>query len=176
MVKKFRNKDLATRLGVSGTLVSLVLNNKADQQGIRKETQEKVLSLAKQMGYFESLSERNEISPVEEKPGVLGMLVPSLNDPFVIQIAPYLQTAFSSIGVGFSIITKDPDDARYDRLVGAFKKFYSGLILLGDAADDSTIRTLRATDYPFILLERQVKTLRLNTVTTDSVCRSQSGY
>jgi LacI family transcriptional regulator len=168
MVKKFRNKDLATRLGVSGTLVSLVLNNKADQQGIRKETQEKVLSLARQMGYFESLSERNEPSPVEEKPGVLGMLVPSLNDPFVIQIAPYLQTAFSSIGVGFSIITKDPDDTRYDRLVGAFKKFYSGLILLGDAADDSTIRTLRATDYPFILLERHVKTLRLNTVSTDS--------
>ena len=168
MRKKFRNKDLAARLGVSGTLVSLVLNNKADQQGIRKETQEKVLSLARQMGYFESVAERNEISPVEEKPGVLGMLVPSLNDPFVIQIAPYLQRAFSSIGVGFSIITKDPDDARYDRLVSAFKKFYSGLILLGDTADDSTIRTLRATDYPFILLERHIKSLRLNTVCTDS--------
>jgi LacI family transcriptional regulator len=169
MGKKFRNKDLAARLGVSGTLVSLVLNNKADQQGIRKETQEKVLSLAKQMGYFESLSEKHEVSPVEEKPGVLGMLVPSMNDPFVIQIAPYLQKAFTSIGVGFSIITKDPDDTRYDRLVGAFKKFYSGLILLGEAADDTTIRTLRSTDYPFILLERHVKTLRLNTVNTDSI-------
>lgn len=167
-MKKFRNKDLATRLGVSGTLVSLVLNNKADQQGIRKETQEKVLLLAKQMGYFESLSDRQETSPVQEKPGILAMLVPSMNDPFVIQIAPYLQKAFSSIGVGFSIVTRDPDDTRYDRLVGAFKKFYSGLILLGDAADDSTIRALRATDYPFILLERQVKTLRLNTVNTDS--------
>jgi LacI family transcriptional regulator len=168
MAKKFRNKDLATRLGVSGTLVSLVLNNKADQQGIRKETQEKVLSLAKQMGYFESLNEKNETSPVEEKPGILGMLVPSLNDPYVIQIAPYLQKAFSSIGVGFSIITRDPDDIRYDRLVSAFKKFYSGLILLGDAADDSTIRTLRSTDYPFILLEKHVRSLRLNTVITDS--------
>jgi LacI family transcriptional regulator len=168
MVKKIRNKDLATRLGVSGTLVSLVLNNKADQQGIRKETQEKVLLLAKQMGYFESLNDRHEPSPVEEKPGVLAMLVPSLNDPFVIQIAPYLQKAFSSIGVGFSIVTRDPDDRRYDRFVGAFKKFYSGLILLGDAADDTTIRTLRATDYPFILLEKHIKTLRLNTVNTDS--------
>jgi LacI family transcriptional regulator len=168
MGKKFRNKDLATRLGVSGTLVSLVLNNKADQQGIRKETQEKVLSLARQMGYFEALAVRHEVSPVEEKPGVLGMLVPSLNDPFVIQIAPYLQKAFLSIGVGFSIVTKDPDDMRYDRLVGAFKKFYSGLILLGDAADESTIRSLRATDYPFILLERNIKTQRLNTVSTDS--------
>ena len=48
MAKKFKNKDLAARLGVSGTLVSLVLNNKADLHGIRKETQEKVLALARQ--------------------------------------------------------------------------------------------------------------------------------
>jgi LacI family transcriptional regulator len=173
MGKKFKNKDLAARLGVSGTLVSLVLNNKADQQGIRKDTQEKVLMLARQMGYFESVQEKNETSPVEEKPGVLGMIVPSINDPFVVQLTPYLQKAFSSIGVGFSIVTKDPDDQRYDRLVGAFKKFYSGLILLGDAADEGTIRALRTTDYPFVLLEKPSKTLRLNTVNTDTVVGAQ---
>jgi LacI family transcriptional regulator len=173
MGKKFKNKDLAARLGVSGTLVSLVLNNKADQQGIRKDTQEKVLMLARQMGYYDSLQEKNETSPVEDKPGVLGMIVPSISDPFVIQITPFLQKAFSSIGVGFSIVTKDPDDQRYDRLVGAFKKFYSGLILLGDAADEATIRALRTTDYPFVLLERPSKTLRLNTVSTDTVAGAQ---
>jgi LacI family transcriptional regulator len=173
MGKKFKNKDLAARLGVSGTLVSLVLNNKADQQGIRKDTQEKVFMLARQMGYYESLNEKNESSPVEEKPGVLGMIVPSINDPFVVQITPYLQKAFSSIGVGFSIVTKDPDDQRYDRLVGAFKKFYSGLILLGDAADEATIRALRTTDYPFVLLEKPSKTLRLNTVSTDTIAGAQ---
>lgn len=169
MGKKFKNKDLATRLGVSGTLVSLVLNNKADQQGIRKDTQEKVMALARQMGYFDTLHEKNETSAVEENPGVFGMIATSLSDPFVIQIVPYLQKAFSSIGVGFSIVTKDPDDQRYDRLVGAFKKFYSGLILLGDAADESTIRSLRSTDYPFVLLEKTIKTLRLNTICTDTV-------
>ena len=173
MGKKFKNKELAARLGVSGTLVSLVLNNKADQQGIRKDTQEKVLMLARQMGYYETLQEKNEISPVEEKPGVLGMIVPSITDPFVIQITPFLQKAFSSIGVGFSIVTKDPDDQRYDRLVGAFKKFYSGLILVGDAADDATIRALRTTDYPFVLLEKPLKSLRLNTVSTDTVAGAQ---
>src|SRR5665811_210035 len=173
MGKKFRSKDLAARLGVSGTLVSLVLNNKADQQGIRKDTQEKVLMLARQMGYFESIREKNETSPVEEKPGVFGMIVSSITDPFVNQITPYLQKAFSSIGVGFSIVTKDSDDQRYDRLVGAFKKFYSGLILLGDAADETTIRTLRSSDYPFIILEKNLKTLRLNTVSTDTVAGAQ---
>jgi len=82
-------------------------------------------------------------------------------------ITPYLQKAFSSIGLGFSIVTKDPDDQRYDRLIGAFRKFFSGMILVGETADDSTIRILRSTDYPFILLEKNIKTGRLNTINTD---------
>ena len=167
MGKKYKNKDLAAKLGVSGTLVSLVLNNKADQHGIKKDTQEKVIALARQMGYFASLDENNEVSPVEEKPGIIGMIVPSLSDPFVAGITPYLQKAFASIGLGFSIVTRDPDDQRFDRLTSSFRKFFSGMILVGEAADDSTIRNLRTTDYPFILLEKMPKTLRLNTVCTD---------
>jgi LacI family transcriptional regulator len=168
MRKKIKNKDLANRLGVSGTLVSLVLNNKADQHGIKKETQERVLALARQMGYFDVVKDKTEVSPAEEKPGVIGMIVPALNDPFVYEITPFLQKAFSSIGVGFSIITKDPDDQRYNRLVGAFKRFYTGLILVGEAADDYTIRSLRTASYPFVLLEKSFKMLRLNTVATDT--------
>lgn len=169
MGKKIKNKDLALRLGVSCTLVSLVLNNKADQHGIRKDTQERVLSLARQMGYFNESDDKAEVYPVEEKPGVIGMIVPSIHDPFIYEITPYLQKSFSSIGIGFSIITKDPDDQRYARLVAAFKKFYSGLILVGEAADDQTIRMLRSTDYPFILLEKHSVRQRLNTVSTDTI-------
>lgn len=169
MGKRFKNKDLAARLGVSSTLVSLVLNNKADEQGIKKETQEKVLTMARQMGFFSKSKAEDEPSyPVEEKPGVLGMLVPSLNDPFVMQITPFLQKAFASIGVGFSLVTKDIDDQRYDRLVTAFRKFYSGLILYGETADENTVRSLRNADYPFIILEKNFRTLRLNTVSTDN--------
>jgi len=168
MRKKIKNKDLANRLGVSGTLVSLVLNNKADQHGIKKETQERVLALARQMGYFDVVKDKTEVSPAEEKPGVIGMIVPALSDPFVYEITPFLQKAFSSIGVGFSIITKDPDDQRYNRLVGAFKRFFTGLILVGEAADDYTIRSLRTASYPFVLLEKSFKMLRLNTVSTDT--------
>jgi LacI family transcriptional regulator len=167
MGKKFKNKDLANRLGVSSTLVSLVLNNKADQHGIRKDTQERVLSLARQMGFFDLQQDKDKTSPVEEKPGVIGMIVSSLHDPFIYEIAPYFQKAFTSIGIGFSITTKDPDDQRYNRLVGSFRKFYSGLILVGEAADDYTIRTLRGSDYPLVLLEKTLPNLRLNTVTTD---------
>lgn len=167
MGKKVKNKDIAEKLGVSSTLVSLVLNNKADQHGIRKDTQEKVLALARQLGYFDLLKDKLESSPVEDTPGIIGMVVPSTREPYIYELIPFLQKAFSSIGVGFSLITKDPDDERYNRLIASFKKFYSGLIIVGDAADDNTIRSLRATGYPFVLLERSVQQMRLNTVCTD---------
>ncbi len=174
MGKKVKNKDLAARLGVSCTLVSLVLNNKADQHGIRKDTQERVLALARQMGYFSTVNEGESTHPVEEKPGVIGMIVPSMHDPFIYELTPYLQKAFSSIGIGFSVISKDPDDQRYNRIISAFKKFYSGLILVGDSADDYTIRVLKNSDYPFVLLEKTVSRLRLNTVVTDIAAGAES--
>ncbi|HPY68326.1 MAG TPA: LacI family DNA-binding transcriptional regulator [Bacteroidales bacterium] len=167
MGKKLKNKDLAAKLGVSSTLVSLVLNNKADQHGIKKETQERVLALARQMGYFDLLKEKNETSPVEEKPGVIGMIIPDHPDPFIYQITPYLQKAFSSIGIGFSIITKDNDERRYSRFINSFRKFFTGLILVGDAADETTVRSLRSSGYPFVLLEKSLKALPLNSVCSD---------
>ncbi len=168
MGKKVKNKDIADKLGVSSTLVSLVLNNKADQHGIRKDTQERVLALARQMGYFDLQKSENEISPVEEKPGLIGMIIPAQCDPFIYKIAPYLEKAFMSIGVGFSLIARDIDDRRYNRLMHSLKKFYTGLILVGDTADEQTVRYLRSSSYPFVLLEKSMKTLPLNSVCTDN--------
>jgi LacI family transcriptional regulator len=169
MGKKVKNKDIAARLGLSGTLVSLVLNNKADQHGIKKETQERVLAVARQMGYFTAAAERGESVPAEEKPGIIGMIVPSMNDPFIYEITPYLQKAFSSIGLGFSVFTRDNDDLRFNRLTTSLKKFFSGMILVGNAADDSVVRSLNRDAYPIVLLEKSVKRMRLNTVCTDRI-------
>ena len=151
MVKKPKNKELATRLGVSDTLVSLVLNNKADQYGIGRETQEKVLALARKMGFFESSAD-DELFPVIERPGIVGMIVPSFDDPFVLQISQYLEKAFLKIGMGFSIITKDSDDLRFDRHIVTFMRFFSGIILFGDTAEESLINIFRPKKFPFILI------------------------
>ncbi len=167
MGKKLKNKDIAARLGLSGTLVSLVLNNKADQHGIKKETQERVLAVARQMGYFSEVAAKGEIAATDEKPGIIGMIVPSMNDPFIYEITPYLQKAFTSIGLGFSVFTRDPDDLRFSRLTTSLKKFFSGMILMGDAGEDQVIRSLNRDDYPLVLLEKTIKRLRLNTVCTD---------
>jgi hypothetical protein len=60
------------------------------------------------MGYFDLVMEKSESSPVEERPGIIGMVIPATRDPFIYEISPYLQKAFESIGFLFTVITKDP--------------------------------------------------------------------
>jgi len=119
------------------------------------------------MGYFELGNENGHTLPIEDKPGVIAMVVPSLNDPFVTGILPHLQKSFATVGFGFCVISKDADDARYDRMINAFKKFYSGMILVGEVADDKTIRTLKSTDYPFVVIDKENPATRLNAVNCD---------
>ena len=168
MAKKVKVKDIAAKVGFSSTLVSLVLNNKADQHGIKRETQERVMLVAHQMGYFQQKIADTPEKEAEESPGLVGMIVPSLNDPFIVDLIPYVQKALASIGIGFSVMTRDPFDRRFSRFVGGFKKLFSGLILVSEAADETTVRALRATDYPFIIMETELQNMRLNTVKSDS--------
>jgi len=50
-MNKVSLKDIAESLGVSKALVSLVLNNKGDERGINKQTQQKVRDKAKELNY-----------------------------------------------------------------------------------------------------------------------------
>ncbi|MDZ7634954.1 MAG: LacI family DNA-binding transcriptional regulator [Bacteroidales bacterium] len=58
---------------------------------------------------------------------------------------------------------------RFNRLTNSLKKFFSGMILVGNAADDSVVRALNRDSYPLVLLEKSVKRMRLNTVCTNRV-------
>lgn len=149
MGKKLRIKDIAERLGVSSTLVSLVLNNKGEKYGIRKETREKVLYVAREMGYFKE----KELFPAQQKPGVAVFLVSKLDHTFVQQITPALHACFENMGMGFSVMQTDRDELRFHRQLTASMRFYSAFVLQASAADDWVITALRKQGIPFVVLE-----------------------
>ena len=167
MAKKVKIKDIAAKLGLSSTLVSMVLNNKADKHGIKTETQKRVVALATRMGYFENAKIDATKDIAEVGPGIIGMVVHSLKDPFIAEISDHLRKAFASLGYGFSIITWDKRDNRYKRVASNLRRIFSGVILAGDAADDDLIRVLKTSDFPFVILEKSNVNLRLNIVRTD---------
>ncbi len=167
MSKKVRIKDIAERLGLSSTLVSLVLNNKANQQGIKTQTQEKVIAMAHSMGYFEAGDSLYKPDSHVLSPGIVGMIVSSLKDPFIIEMSEHLRRAFASIGFGFSILTLDNDDARYSKIVSSIKRMFSAVVLTGDSADEEIVRSLKASSFPFLILEKADVNLRSNEVVSD---------
>ncbi|MBP5589464.1 MAG: LacI family DNA-binding transcriptional regulator [Bacteroidales bacterium] len=122
MQKKIKIKDISRRINLSDTTVSLVLNNRGDQYGIKRETQEKVLMLAKKLGYFDQKAEK---SPIERAPGVIGVVLQSLTDCSHLALSSHLRDVFYYIGFGFYVIIMDSDRDRYVRLMSSYMDFYS---------------------------------------------------
>lgn len=166
MAKRVKIKDIAGKCGFSNTLVSLVLNNKAALYGIKADTQEKVIYAARQMGYFEDVKpERSKTSSLSASN--VGMIVPDLDSHFLFELGPSLVRAFSSIGLLFSIIPRNTNVQIFSMFLDDIKKMYSGVILMGDAADDLTVSRLKEKHFPFLVLEKKLTGHRINEIYTD---------
>lgn len=181
MEKRVKIKDIAERCGFSSTLVSLVLNDKASRYGIKPDTQEKVLYTARQMGYFgdkPGQQTRARRTDSKTRASIIAMIVPGFNDHFIFKIAPLLDRAFSSIGMSFTLISRNENDQKFKLLVDALKNTYTGLIIYGNAADDMLIRELKTSGFPFVVLEKTVVNHRINLVSSDNekACRMLAAH
>ena len=70
MTKRLNSYDVARAAGVSRTVVSLVVNGKADKYGIAKETQERVRAVVRQTGYVPNMFIRDMFLKRRELIGV----------------------------------------------------------------------------------------------------------
>jgi len=101
-MKKETLHSIAQRAGVSVTTVSRVLNDSARKYRISKMTEQKVLQLAKQCAYApKSLAK----SMKESKSSIIGLVVPSLAEPFFASIASLIIR--SNAGQGYTTIIVD---------------------------------------------------------------------
>lgn len=147
--KKILIKDVARRANVSPTLVSLVLNNKADRYGIKRETQEFVMEMARRMGYFSADS--LQLCPAQTTPGIMGIVVSDINYT-ALQIAQNIRENLSEKGFSFAIVFGTPACSSYLRQIESYSLFFSGLIFVGDTATKSVVSTLLAKNYPFVVI------------------------
>lgn len=73
-------RDIAEKVGLSATSVSLVLNNKPSR--ITDESKQKIIKAAKEMGYIHK-EKKIEPKPMKEK--IIGVIHPNLNNLFLNQ-------------------------------------------------------------------------------------------
>lgn len=166
-MKKVSIGTIAEQLGVSKTLVSLVLNGKGDQFGISKPTQEAVRKLAEELDYQPSRMARGLRTG---RSNLIGLIVADIANPFYSRIARSIEDIASRSGYHLMVCSSDEDTAKELQLIRLLKdsQGVDGIILSTTQQDPTPLLNLRKNNYPLVLIDRVLPKLEKPSVVVDN--------
>ncbi len=166
-MKKSSLEDVAKALGVSKTLVSMVLNGKATQYGISKKTEERVWKMVEEMGFKPNATARKLRTG---KSNVLGLIVADISNPFYAKIARSVEDAANKKGYHMLICSSDENPKREADLISilADQHQVDGLIVSSTLDDPQMFDKLTLQKTPFLLLDREFASGLFPSVTVDN--------
>lgn len=166
-MKKSSLEDVAKALGVSKTLVSMVLNGKASQYGISKKTEERVWKMVDEMGFKPNATARKLRTG---KSNVLGLIVADISNPFYAKIARSVEDAANKKGYHMLICSSDENPKREADLISilADQHQVDGLIVSSTLDDPQLFDRLKKQNTPFLLLDREFSDDSFPSVTVDN--------
>lgn len=166
-MKKVSIGTIAERLGVSKTLVSLVLNDKGDQFGISKQTQETVRKLAAELDYQPSRMARG-LRTGRSK--IIGLIVADIANPFYSRIARSIEDIASRSGYHLMVCSSDEDPEKELQLIRLLKDSQGadGIILSTTQHTAVPLLPLRKNGYPLVLIDRILPKLEKPSVVVDN--------
>jgi len=150
--KRISLDDIAVSLGVSRSLVSLVLNNKDAKHGISAKTKQKVLAKAKELNYKPNHFARGLRLG---KSFTLGLIVSDIANGFYSRIARNLEDLAEENGYNLITCSTDEDIERELRLIKLLReKQVDGLIISSSQDNPIEFKRLRAEGFPVVLIDR----------------------
>lgn len=151
-MKKVFLKDIAKDLNVSKTAVSLVLNNKGDENKISQNTQQKILAYAKKHNYVPNQLARGLSRGKSE---TIGLIIPNISDTFYAKIAGFIEKKAKERGytVVFSSSNEDPKKEA-ELIRSMLNRQVEGLIIASTQQNKQEIRSLKDGNFPFVLIDR----------------------
>ena len=151
--KRVTSQDVADAAGVSRTTVSLVLNNVEGIQ-ISEETRQKVVSVARELGYVPDAAARALAS---RRAQIIGLVLTRsthhiTSDAFLTQILDGLIGVVHSHGLRLLIDIVEPQHQKEAYLQLVRSKHIDGLILSGPRFDDEALQDLEEQSFPTVLM------------------------
>jgi len=143
-------EDIAKRAGVSKTAVSFAFN---DPARLSEATAEKILSVAKELGYAPHPVAR---SLSKQRTGVIGVLVPQdiatmLENPFFIQFLRGIGQV--SLEEGVFVLLAAPVRGSLQKAVD--RAAVDGFVVMGLGARDPVVDLLQRRETPFVLVDSE---------------------
>lgn len=150
MNKKVNIKDIARLANVSHTTVSRALNNKSR---IRQETKEKILSIAKELGYRPNLIAR---SLVMRRSKTLGLVITNISNPFYTELAQGIEKTATQWGYNIILCSTQSDISNEKQYIEMLRsKGVDGIIFSSAHMQDSNIVALAEEGFPIVLVNRR---------------------
>lgn len=147
VMKKVSLNDLAQHLGVSKTLISLVLNGKGDQYGINKDVQKKVREKAIELNYRPNQTARSLRSG---KTNTIGLVVDDLSDNYQSNLFKALEVEASE--KGYSLLVTSSKDASNDIITSLIGKSVDGIIF-NSARFNKSLAMLLKNKFPVVSMK-----------------------
>ncbi len=171
--KKISISDIAKSLGVSKTLVSMVINNRGDINGISKKTQKRVWEKVKEVNYKPNMLARGLRLG---KSNTIGLIVSDISNTFYSKIARNIERYAEERGYNLIICSTDEDLPRENRMINMLKdRHVDGIIISSSQKESTEFDTLLKENYPFVLIDRYIPALESNYVGVDNIKGTYDG-
>ncbi|PID56893.1 LacI family transcriptional regulator [candidate division KSB3 bacterium] len=150
-------KDIAKRAGVSATTVSLVLNQGSNSR-ISEDTQNKILHIAKELGYHSSKAVPN--SPLTVPPAI-GLVFTDITNPFFTALAGVIEDVASRYGYNIILCNTQRNlKKEQEYLHVLIRRRIDGLIIAPVDVQESNVEDFIAQNIPVVFIDRFISSQR----------------
>ena len=166
MKKSVTIVDIAKVLGVSTTLVSMVLSGKGVENRISKKASEKVVETAKKLGY-----KPNQIARALRtgKSSILGLLVADISNPFFSQIARLIENEADKHQYQVMFASSDENREKFKKLGDALiSRKVDGMIIVPVMNSQDIIAGWHSMGIPMVSIDRYFSSLNIPCAVTDN--------
>ena len=159
-------KDIARKVGVSPTTVSLVLNQRSDSR-ISEDTRNKILEAVKELGYQPTKPSKS--IPIAIPP-TIGFVITDITNPFFTELANVVEDVASRYG--YNIILGNTRESLKDEtelLKVLWRRRVDGLIIAPVDDQASNLQDFLNHEIPVVLVDRYLQTVETSAVILDNV-------
>ncbi len=158
--RKILLNDVAKAVGVSKTLVSIVINGKAKQYRISEKMEKRVFEVVNEMNYSPNLVAQNLRGG---KSQLIGVIVTDISNPFYSMISRIIEDKANELSYTVLFSSSDENLVNTKKLIKVLiNKGVDGLIIVPCDGSEEIIKNLQEDNIPLVLLDRYFPNLEIS--------------
>lgn len=165
-MKKASLNDIATKLGVSKTLVSFVLNGKAKEYRISEDICQRVMDVAKELNYTPNRIAQG-LRTGNTK--TIGLIIADIANPFFGKLGREIEQEAARHGYNVIFCSSDENPEKSAQQIAMLQQSQvDGFIISPPINSEDQIRTLAKGRIPFVLIDRFFPEIDCNYIVVDN--------